>query len=84
MSPLAVVGTLPGALDGNIGWCLPIAAWGHLPASWRKLKFGRLAAGGVLGGGASQLLGCVPECVTMFSLVRVPHVAFGSCGRAPW
>jgi hypothetical protein len=62
VSPLVVIGTLLGALDGNIRWCLSTAARGHVPASWKKSKFGRLAAAGVLGDGVAQLPGVGPAC----------------------
>jgi hypothetical protein len=45
----ATLGALPDVLDGDVGRCLPAIAWGHV-------KLGRLAAGGVLGSNATQLL----------------------------
>jgi hypothetical protein len=33
VSLLATLNALPGALDGEVGWCLPAAAWCRLPAS---------------------------------------------------
>jgi hypothetical protein len=49
---LAALGALPGSLHGDVEWRLPATAWGHLPASWREVKFGHLTIGGVLGGDA--------------------------------
>jgi hypothetical protein len=51
--PLVTLTVHPSALDGDVGWRLPVTAWGHLPASWRKTKFGCLTIGGVLGGDAA-------------------------------
>jgi hypothetical protein len=61
LAPL--VAALLGILDDVARRCLLVAAWGRLPASWVRAKFGRLIAGGVLGGDAAQLLGGVPENV---------------------
>jgi hypothetical protein len=47
---LANLDALPGALDGDVERCLLVTTWGHIPASWRKMKFSCLVAGGVLGG----------------------------------
>jgi hypothetical protein len=81
--PLAALCALPSASDSDIGWCLPVAAWGHLLASWRKMKFGRLTASGVLGGAAAQVLGPVPKNVIVFALLRVPHATFRSHACVP-
>jgi hypothetical protein len=42
--PLATRDALPGASNGDIRQHLPAAAWGHLPASWWKMKFSFFAA----------------------------------------
>jgi hypothetical protein len=76
--PLATLDTLPGSMDHNVGWRLPVTAWCHLLAPWGKTKFGRLAVGDVLGGDTAQLLGGVPENVTVFPLARFPYSAFMS------
>jgi hypothetical protein len=81
--PLAALGVLLGAFDGNVGRCLPVAAWCPLPASWGKMKFDCLAASVVLGGDAVQILGGVPKNVTVFALVWVPHAAFRSRACIP-
>jgi hypothetical protein len=81
--PFAALGALPGAFDGNVGWCLPAVAWCPLPASWGKMKFGCLAASVVLGGDTVQILGGVPENVIVFALVWVPKAAFRSRTRIP-
>jgi hypothetical protein len=63
--PFITLGALPSAMDGDIEWQLPTAAWGCLPASWRMMKSSRLTAGGVRGGDAAQLLYGVPKNVTV-------------------
>jgi hypothetical protein len=60
---LAALGTLLGVMDGGVERPLLAAARGHLPAAWGQAKFGRLIAGGVLDGDATQLLSGVPENV---------------------
>jgi hypothetical protein len=81
--PLAALGALPYALDGDVGRRLPVAACFRLLSSWGKTKFGRLTTGGVLGGDASQLLGGVPESVIVFALVWVQRATFRSRARVP-
>jgi hypothetical protein len=53
-------------------------AWGHLLASWRKMKFSRLTVGGVVGVDVVQLLGGVLENVVVLALAQVPRAAFRS------
>jgi hypothetical protein len=74
---LAALGTLLGVLDSNVKQHLLVADWGHLPAAWGRVMFSHLIAGGVLCGDAAQLLGGVPESVTVLALAWVPHAAFG-------
>jgi hypothetical protein len=81
--PLAALDTLPSALDSDVEWRLPTAAWGCLPASCRMTKFGRITTGGILGGDTAQLLGGVHENVINFSLARVQRAAFRSHARIP-
>jgi hypothetical protein len=57
LAPLpATLGTLPSILDGDVEQCLPAVARG-------RAKLGRLAAGGILGGDATQLVSGVPDVV---------------------
>jgi hypothetical protein len=55
LAPLPVtLGALPNVLESDVKRRFPVIAWG-------RAKFGRLAAGGVRGGDAGQLLGGVPN-----------------------
>jgi hypothetical protein len=67
---LAAFDTLLDTLDGDVRR--------YLPTSWGKTKFGSLTTASVLGGDAAQLLGGVPENVTMFALAGVPCATFRS------
>jgi hypothetical protein len=67
-----------GAMDGDVGWHLLATAWGCLPATQDRMKFGRLIAGGVLGGDVVLLLSGVPENVIVCTLSWVPCATFGS------
>jgi hypothetical protein len=58
---------LMGCLSTSLGW----------------VRQNRLIASGVLGGNAMQRLECVPEKVTMLSLVRAPCVVVKLHARAP-
>jgi hypothetical protein len=64
LAPLvATLGALLGVLDSDEGRRLLAAAQGCLPATWGRMKFDRLIAGGVLGGNATRLLGGAPKNV---------------------
>jgi hypothetical protein len=54
---------LLGAVGGDVGWRLPVTAWGRLPASRGGAKHDRIIAGG-----ATWLLEDAPEEVTMSAL----------------
>jgi hypothetical protein len=56
---MPLIATL-GIMDGDVERRLLTVAWGRHPTAWGRAKFGHLIAGGVLGGGATQLLGGVP------------------------
>jgi hypothetical protein len=80
---LPTLSTLPGALDGDVRRCLPATTWSHLPVSWMKMKFGRLAVAGVPGSSTAKLLGGVPENVIVFVLAWVLCVSFRSRTHIP-
>jgi hypothetical protein len=80
---LATPCTLFSVLDNDVGRHPSTADRGCLPASFGGKKFGRLIAGGVLGGGTTYLLGGVPKNVTVFALAWVPCVVFRSLVRVP-
>jgi hypothetical protein len=82
--PLAALGALLGAFDGNVGRCLPVVAWCPLPASWGKMKFGCLAASVVLGGDAVQILSGVPKNVTVFALCGSHMQRLGHALASHW
>jgi hypothetical protein len=64
LAPLvATLGALLGILDSDEGRRLLAAAQGCLPATWGRMKFGRLIASGVLGGNATRHLGGAPKNV---------------------
>jgi hypothetical protein len=73
---LAALDTLLSTANGDIERHLLATAWGRLPASLGKTKFGRLVAGGVLGGDAAQILSGVTKNVIVFALAWVPCTAF--------
>jgi hypothetical protein len=50
---LATFDTLLCVVGGDVGRCLPAAAWGHLPTSLGTIKHDRLVAGGALCGNAA-------------------------------
>jgi hypothetical protein len=81
--PLPTLSTLPGALDCDVRRCLPATTWSHLPVSWMKMKFGRLAVAGVPGSSTAKLLGGVPENVIVFVLAWVLCVSFRSRTHIP-
>jgi hypothetical protein len=64
-------------VGGDVGWHLPVAAWGHLPTSLSKVKHDRLIASGALDEDATWFLGCVPEGVATSALPRALHVTLG-------
>jgi hypothetical protein len=78
----AAFNALLGVVGSDIGWCLLLAAWGHLPASMGRAKHDRLIAGGVMGGDAVRLLECVPEEVAMSTLARAPRAVLGQFTHA--
>jgi hypothetical protein len=81
--PLATLGALPSTLDSDVTRCLLAAAWGRLPAFSGKMKFGRLAIGGILSGNTTQLLGVVPKNVDVSAQPWVLRAVFGSRAHAP-
>jgi hypothetical protein len=48
-----LLGALLGIIDGDVGRRLHAVAWGRIPASLGRPKFGCLIAGGVLGADAT-------------------------------
>jgi hypothetical protein len=64
----AAFGTFLSAVGGDVGWRLPVAARGHLPASLGRVKCDHLIASGALGGNAAWLLERVPKEVAMYTL----------------
>jgi hypothetical protein len=73
---VAAFDALLGAVGGDIGWCLPVAALGGLPASLCWAKHDRLIGGGALGANVVWLLECAPEEVAMFALSQALCVTF--------
>jgi hypothetical protein len=73
---LAAHDALPHTVDGNVRRWLLAAAWGHLLASLGKAEFGRLIAGGEMGGDVAWLLDGLPKNVVVFTLVWVLCVVF--------
>jgi hypothetical protein len=69
--------TLLGAVGGDIGWRLLLAARGCLPASLCGAKHDRLVAGSALGGDAMRLLEHASEEVAMSALSRALRAMFG-------
>jgi hypothetical protein len=76
---LATHSTLLGVVDVHIGRCLLATAWGRLPTSLDGKKFSRLAASGVWGSDAMQLLGGVPKNIVV-SALALPGDPIGE----PW
>jgi hypothetical protein len=83
IAPLvAAFDDLLGALCGDVGWCLLIAAPCCLPACLRRVKHVHLIVGGALGGDPARLLKCVPEEVAMSALPRALCTALEQRARA--
>jgi hypothetical protein len=74
---LAALGAISGDVDGNIGWHLLVAAWGHLPTSLCGTKCDCRAACGVQVGSSGVL-----KNVVVFILASVACVAQRSHTRA--
>jgi hypothetical protein len=69
LAPLfATFDALLRAVGGNVGRCLPVAAWDHLLGSLGRVKHDHLVAGGMLGGDVARLHERVPKEVVMSAL----------------
>jgi hypothetical protein len=55
-------------MGGDVGWHLPITAWGHLPASLGRAKHDCLITGSALGSYVAHLFERVPKVVPMSAL----------------
>jgi hypothetical protein len=78
----AAFGTFLSAVGGDVGWRLPVAARGRLPASLGRVKCDHLIASGALGGNAAWLLERVPKEVAMYTLPWALCVAIELQARA--
>jgi hypothetical protein len=82
LAPLvAAFDALLGAVCGDVGRCLLVAAWCCLTASLCRVKHDCLVAGGLLGGDATRLLKLVPEEVVMSALPQALRAVLGQRAR---
>jgi hypothetical protein len=74
---VAAFDSLLGAVSGDIGRCLLVAARCDLLTSMCRVKNDHLIAGSALGGDVARLLKCALEKIIMFALPQALRAAFG-------